>query len=151
MRRRELAVALLAIILAGSCSPPPPQPQIDLYIASDGDFLAFKPAELSVPTGARVTLHFHHAGRLITQDHNWVLLATGGAAAFEAATDSAGDNYATLLHDNPQVIAATPVAHPGQTVQTQFIAPEPGDYPFLCSTPGHGQDMHGVLHVTSSR
>jgi uncharacterized cupredoxin-like copper-binding protein len=151
MQRRPLVIgALLVILAAASCSAPPPQRQVDLDIASDGDFLAFKPTELTVATGVRVRLRFHHTGRYLTQDHDWVLLVPGSVAAFEAAIDRAGANYPALLHDNPQVISATPIAHPGQTVQTQFIAPGPGDYPFLCSTPGHGEDMHGVLHVTPS-
>jgi uncharacterized cupredoxin-like copper-binding protein len=136
------------MLVTASCAPPPPQRQVELHVESDGDFLAFKPTELTVPTGAKVRLLFHHNGRYVTQDHDWVLLVPGSVAAFEAATDRADDNYPALLRHNPHVIAATPIARPGQTVQTQFIAPKPGDYPFLCSTPGHGEDMRGVLHVT---
>src|SRR5579859_2917295 len=46
---------------------------VDLYIASDGDFLQFKPDELRCPTGATVRLTFHHDGRILTTRHNWVL------------------------------------------------------------------------------
>ena len=47
---------------------------------------------------------------------------------------------------DPRVIAATPLCDKGKTVMVQFVAPPPGDYPFVCST--HPEDMRGVLHVT---
>jgi hypothetical protein len=34
-------------------------------------------------------------------------------------------------------------------VSVSFVAPTPGDYPFLCTNPGHGAVMHGILHVTA--
>ena len=56
------------------------------------------------------------------------------------------DNDGVLSKDDPRVIAATPLCDKGGTVMVQFIAPPPGDYPFLCST--HPEDMRGILHVT---
>ena len=35
----------------------------------------------------------------------------------------------------------------GQVVMVEFIAPAAGDYPFICTFPGHAQSMWGVLHV----
>ena len=64
----------------------------------------------------------------------------------EALTKEALDDDGILPKDDPLVIAATPLCDKGETVTTQFIAPLPGDYPFLCST--HPEDMRGILHVT---
>jgi azurin len=135
--------ALLLIVLGCGRRPKSEQQVVDLYIASDGDFLAFQPDILTCPTGALVRLTFHHAGEILSARHNWVLLYAG---QLEAVTKDALGNDGILAKDDPRVIAATPICDKGEMVMAQFIAPPPGDYPFLCST--HPEDMRGVLHVT---
>ena len=117
-------------------------------IASDGDFPYFVPDELTVPTGARVSLTFHHAGEILTQSHNWVLVKPGTMEAVEKAGIEAGEKNNWLKKGDPNVLTATPLIGKGAHVIFEFIAPAPGDYPFMCTTPGHGEDMHGILHVT---
>ena len=50
---------------------------------------------------------------------------------------------------NASVIAKTPFAGPGETVQVVFTVPEkPGKYPFICTFAGHYQaGMKGTLVV----
>ena len=105
--------------------------------------MAFRPDTLTCPTGALVRLTFHHAGRLVTVRHNWVLTLSGSTGGAEQGLL---DNDGIVSKDDPRVIAATPLCDKGETVMVQFIAPPPGDYPFLCST--HPEDMRGILHVT---
>ena len=52
---------------------------------------------------------------------------------------------------NTAVIAKTPFAGPGETVQVTFTVPtKPGRYPFLCTFAGHYQaGMKGTLIVTT--
>ena len=52
---------------------------------------------------------------------------------------------------NRSVIAKTPFAGPGETVQVVFTVPsKPGKYPFLCTFAGHYQaGMKGLLVVKS--
>jgi azurin len=121
---------------------------IDLKIKSDGDFLAFTPEELTCPTRAHVRLWFHHAGQRIMQEHNWVLVKPGSAEAVEQAAAQAGEANRWLPRGNPNILAATPMCGLGQTEMIEFVAPAPGDYPFICSFPGHAAEMRGVLHVT---
>ena len=135
--------ALLLILLGCGQRPKPEQQVVDLYIESDGDFLAFKPDTLTCPTGSLVRLKFHHMGRIISARHDWVLTYPG---QLEALTKDSLENDGILPKDDPHVIAVTPLCDRGETVMTQFIAPPPGDYPFLCST--HPEDMRGILHVT---
>ena len=46
------------------------------------------------------------------------------------------------------MIVATKLLQPGQNETITFKAPtEPGDYPFLCTFPGHATMMKGVLTV----
>ena len=51
----------------------------------DGDFPFFVPDEFTVPTGAKVTLTFHHTGQIMTQFHNWVLVKPGKMEEVEEA------------------------------------------------------------------
>jgi azurin len=144
LARRQLLLVMLAL-LSGCGRKPKPEPQaVDLYIASDGDFLDFVPDTLTCPTGARVRLTFHHAGKIISARHDWVLTYPG---RLQALTKDCLDHDGILPDDDPLVIATTPLCDKGQTVMVEFIAPRPGDYPFVCGT--HPEDMRGVLHVTS--
>ena len=136
-------LAPLLILLGCGRRQKSEQKVVDLYIESDGDFIAFRPDTLTCPTGALVRLTFHHAGRLVSARHNWVLTYPD---QLEALSKDFSANDGVVAKDDPRVIAATPLCDKGETVMVQFIAPPPGDYPFLCST--HPEDMRGILHVT---
>jgi azurin len=82
--------------------------------------------------------------------HNWVLLAAGTdpvAFAVAAASEAANGYIPPKLKD--KVLAAIPVLGPNESGEIAFTAPAaPGEYPFLCSFPGHGVvGMKGVLVV----
>ncbi len=149
--RRTIVMSLggLAVLAVAGCSEADAQ-EVMLTIASDGDFPFFVPDMLTVPTGARVKLTFHHTGEILTQFHNWVLCKPGTMEAVEKAGIEAGEKNNWLKKGDPNVLAATPLIGKGTHIAFEFVAPAPGDYPFMCTTPGHGVDMHGILHVTQS-
>lgn len=147
---RRAALLWIAAVTAGLAGCRDDDRFVELHIASDGDFLAFKPDELSCPTGAKIRLFFHHAGEVLSQQHNWVLVTPGATAAVLTAAIDAGEDKGWVPPNDKRVIAATPLCDKGGTVMVEFLAPAPGDYPFVCSNQGHGEDMHGVLHVTPS-
>lgn len=73
-----------------------------------------------------------------------------GAAADKLITakDGAERGYVPSI---PQVIAATPLVNPDQTYRLKFTAPaQPGDYPFVCTFPGHWRIMNGVMRVVKA-
>jgi azurin len=147
LSRRRLLLGCLGFPLAlvGCRRKEPPKPQVvDLFIESDGDFLAFYPDALTCPSGAQVRLTFHHGGKFLSARHNWVLVQRG---QMEAVDKDVEHNEGIIPKDDKRVIADTPMCDKGATVMTQFTAPAPGDYPFFCSTPGHGECMNGILHV----
>ena len=50
--------------------------------------------------------------------------------------------------DVPEVLAYTDMVNPGKEFSIHFDAPsKPGDYPYLCTFPGHWMVMKGVLRV----
>ena len=74
-----------------------------------------------------------------------------GAAADKMITakDGAEKNYVPNI---PQVLAATPLVNPGQTFRLKFVVPDQiGDYPFVCTFPGHWRLMKGVMKVVKDR
>ena len=148
--RRTALLAALAVPFRYSLTAvsAAPKKQVRLSISSDGDLLAFKPDQLTCPTGAAVHLTFSHTGKYITQDHNWVLTVPGAAEAVAQAAMAAGESSDWAPRGDKRILAATPRCGKGQHVSVDFVAPPPGDYPFLCTTPGHGAVMHGILHVT---
>lgn len=70
----------------------------------------------------------------------------GNAAEKMSLTpDAQGRLY---VPDLPSVLHATPLVEAGQRARLAFTAPtEPGDYPYLCSFPGHWRRMLGTLAV----
>ena len=143
LARRQLLFALLtplSIFLGCGRKPKPEQRIVDLYIASDGDFLAFLPDTLTCPTGALVRLTFHHAGKIISARHDWVLTYPG---QLDALTKDALENNGILPQDDPRVIAATPLCDKGGTVMIQFVAPPPGRLSVFVFHPsgGHARDL----------
>jgi azurin len=85
--------------------------------------------------------------------HNLVLIKPNtlekvGAAADQLAQDPNGlkMSYVPIM---PEVLKATPLINPGSKfVLTVVLPAEPGDYPFVCTYPGHWRMMNGILRVT---
>jgi azurin len=51
----------------------------------------------------------------------------------------------------PEVLFSTKLINPSETVKVRFRVPaEAGDYPFICSFPGHWRIMNGVMTVTAA-
>ena len=105
LARRRLLFAMLAplLILSGCGRRPKSEQQVvDLYVESDGDFLAFRPETLTCPTGALVRLAFHHTGKFLSARHNWVLVYPD---QMKAVDKSAEKTDGIVSKDDPRVIA----------------------------------------------
>jgi putative heme-binding domain-containing protein len=84
--------------------------------------------------------------------HNWLLCqpeqireVANLAAALSGRADETGRQY---VPDSELVIVSTPAAQAGETVTVDFVAPtEPGEYPYVCTFPGHWMRMYGVMLV----
>ncbi len=109
----------------------------------------FDKIQLVAEAGKPVELIFHNSDAM---QHNWVLTQTGatdeiGLAAEKLTPqpDGQGRHYVPA---SPKVLQATKMLNPNDTIRLRFNAPtEPGDYPYLCTYPGHWQRMRGTLKV----
>jgi azurin len=147
-RRWFLLCACSAPLAFVACGPePPPAPLVDLLVETDGDLLAFKPKELTCHEGDRVRLTFRHTGKYVNFEHNWALILPHTFEGVTAAAEAAGPENGWMPKNDRRILAATPLCGRGSVVMIEFVAPAAGNYPFICTVPGHGQSMWGVLHV----
>ena len=111
--------------------------------------LLFSPQKLRVAPGSKVRLVFDNPDVMI---HNWVLLKPGsfeevGALADQLAAQPDGMAKA-YLPDTDKILTATQLVGPTEREEIVFTAPsEPGDYPYVCTFPGHWRIMKGTLVV----
>jgi uncharacterized protein len=67
------------------------------------------------------------------------------ADAMMAAPDAAERSYVPAT---PDVLWFTKLVDPGQSFVLEFTAPrQAGDYPYVCTFPGHWRVMQGVMKV----
>ncbi len=113
--------------------------------------LKFDPIALHVHPGEKVELLFDNVDEMM---HNFVLVSPGTRMEIvEAAIALGAEGPARhFVPDSPKVLASTSVVLPGQKVTIMFDAPEKeGEYPYVCTFPGHGFLMHGTLFVAKKR
>ncbi|MEM8487021.1 MAG: plastocyanin/azurin family copper-binding protein [Bacteroidota bacterium] len=103
----------------------------------------------TVKAGATVTLVMDNIATMEAMQHNVVILSPDadlnaiGIAAIQAGPDN------EYVPDDPAVLFYTPLAAAGDRVVVEFTAPEPGEYPFICTFPGHYSLMKGVMTVVA--
>lgn len=176
MRKLAATIALMAVVLAG-CNKYEPeqetvleqtlkdtaqapvattaadttlQPVVELTLRAIGnaaDEIRFDQDTLEVPAGALVNFTLINEGTELTMIHNFVLTTRDKykEVAVAGAKVSSPKNY---VPESRHVLTATPLALPGQTVEHEFEAPQPGVYSFVCTYPEHWSRMHGTLIVT---
>ncbi|GAB2502573.1 PVC-type heme-binding CxxCH protein [Algoriphagus taiwanensis] len=111
--------------------------------------MKYDKASFKVKAGSQVTIDFENPDFM---QHNLVIGQKGsfdaiGEAADALARDPKGaeQNYVPKI---PQVIAATRLVDPEGRESLVFVAPtEPGEYPFVCTVPGHWRIMNGIMIV----
>jgi putative membrane-bound dehydrogenase-like protein len=103
----------------------------------------------TVKAGSMVEIDFYNPDFM---QHNFVILQKGslekaGAAADKLAQDPKGmeQNYVPKI---PEVLFSTKLINPQETFKLKFRVPaDAGDYPFICSFPGHWRIMNGIMKV----
>lgn len=115
------------------------------------DQMKYSVTSIEAKPGEQLHIVLTNAGSLPKEAmaHNWVLLKAGSdVMAFAAAAGGARDQGYIPANLQDQIIAKIDLLGPHQTGEVTFKAPEqPGQYPFLCSFPGHVALMKGTLTV----
>ena len=112
--------------------------------------LHFDPKVLHVLPGEEVELTFDNSDMMM---HNFVLVKPGTRPEIVEAANALGTK-GPELHYVPvsdKVLASTPVVMPKKKATIRFKAPaKEGQYPYVCTFPGHGFLMHGTLFVAKT-
>ncbi|MFW6198024.1 MAG: plastocyanin/azurin family copper-binding protein [Myxococcota bacterium] len=118
------------------------------------DQMTYSIDEFSVKPGQMVRLTLEHVGNLPADamGHNVVIIEQGeDYMEFTADANEAGgalENDYLPAGVRDRVIAYTDMIGGGETATVEFRAPEePGEYPFLCTFPGHAAQMNGIMKV----
>lgn len=117
--------------------------------------LGYEKTELSVKAGQKVKLTLNNTGGILPQPHNFLLLKPGkldavGALANAMLADPQGMAKSYIPEAaKPDIIVNTKLVQPNSSETIEFTAPaDAGDYPYICTFPGHWMLMRGVMHVT---
>lgn len=111
--------------------------------------LQYVQKELKVKAGEPISLTFKNPDVV---PHNWMLSKPGTLQAIgNLANLMISDPQGLAKHyvpDSKDVIVYTDMTNPKETFTIHFNAPkEKGNYPYLCTFPGHWMVMNGVLKV----
>lgn len=128
-----------------------PETVTEITITGD-DRMRFAPARFTVRAGDTITLTLDNVGRMPKESmgHNLVIIDRSlQPNPFAAASIGYPDTSYIAPEYADRVIATTQVLGPGEQETITFTAPsEPGDYPFVCSFPGHTPaGMRGIMTV----
>ncbi|HUP57878.1 MAG TPA: plastocyanin/azurin family copper-binding protein [Bdellovibrionota bacterium] len=119
-----------------------------IEISSVGDTMAYDKTLLEAKAGETVKLTLRNSAKSPAMLHNWVLIQPGSTDRVVMAALQAGQGKGYLPDGSPDVIAHTRLTNPGESDTIEFKAPAtPGDYPFICTYPGHFSLMKGILRV----
>lgn len=123
-------------------------PSITNLVINGNDAMQFDKKELKAKAGSRVKLTLNHTGKMPVQamGHNVVILKPGTdlAALAEKANVAAETNY---IPKDDNILFHTDLVGGGESTSIMFEAPEPGEYIFICSFPGHYAMMQGKFIV----
>ena len=116
------AVVVLALSACGGTSESRASaPELIRISVKANDSFEFDPGTITVPAGANVTISLENEGAL---EHSWTLVSNEidpvEATDADAINEAASGNVAG-----------------GETARFSFVAPEPGEYQFVCTIPGH--------------
>ncbi len=112
--------------------------------------LRYDTLKIKAKAGERLTITMKNTDPAMP--HNWVLVKPAGYQKVgNASMQMLADPKAAQKHyvpDSPDVIVHTSVVNPGQSDSITFNAPTtPGEYPYMCTYPGHWALMKGLLVV----
>ncbi len=113
--------------------------------------LAFDLKQFTVKAGQKVKLTFHNTHPSVPQPHNICIgkpetnnKLLDAAMGMATAPDGMAKGF---IPDSPDVLFHTKLLQPNMVEVLEFTAPAAGAYPYICTFPGHGILMNGVMNV----
>ncbi len=118
-----------------------------IRIATVREKMSYDVKELTVKAGKKIKLTFANTDFM---PHNLLLLKPGKADDIgnKAMALGAKGFEMNFVPESPDILWSSKLLDNGKEQVIDFTAPaSPGDYPYICSFPGHHIVMRGVMHV----
>lgn len=124
----------------------------EVKITADKTLFLYDIKEFSVKAGEKVKVVLvNPADSVNRQPHNILIVKPGKKDVVGMAANAGMSDPNFLQNPVPKsedILHASKLAQPGEEVVLEFTAPsEPGDYPYLCTYPGHWAIMNGIMKV----
>ncbi len=109
--------------------------------------LKYNMTEFQVSAGESVEFIFNNNGLI---PHNWLLTRPGKlndviTDAMALGVDGLAKDF---IPDSSDILQSVALVQPGKSITLKFTAPETvGNYPYVCTFPGHFNLMRGVMKV----
>ena len=169
MKKLHIAFATFCMLAIASCGSsdssstsnepaPAPAPKVEaevekyweeFEISATGNTMQdmmFSEKNITVEEGSWVRIVLYNEGVDAAMIHNLLVCNFGTRKEVAMKAIEAGaDNQ--FIPNHKDLVAASDLAQPGETVTMEFEAPAKGNYEFFCSYPGHSQMMRGYLFV----
>lgn len=120
---------------------------VEVTIGTEGDAMAFDKKEFEVKAGQTVKIIFKNNASPGGLQHNLLVVKPGTEQAVANASIQAGNDKGWVPAGDANVLVATKLINAGETDSITFVAPAAGDYPYICTFPGHAIVMKGVMKV----
>ena len=151
---RVLCGVVLLLGLGACAEPPGPSPEqqalfaqavdVEVVVRAAKNAMRFETLRVEAPAGATVRLVIDNAETTSPAMVHNVVVVAAEADVERIGQEASGDR----LPDDPAILTATPLAGPGERMAVVFSMPPPGEYPFICTYPGHARFMQGTLVST---
>jgi uncharacterized protein len=121
----------------------------DVAIGIDAEKMAYTVPEFTAKPGQYVRITMKNTADV---QHNVVVLRPGTGdkvgMLVEAMAKVQDAEERSYLPPTPDIMFWMLLVDPGKSGILEFAAPnQPGDYPYICTFPGHWQTMRGIMHV----
>ncbi len=127
---------------------------VEVTLTADKIQFVYDIKEFTVKPGQKVKLTLVNPEESVTrQPHNVLIVKPGtkdtvGMAANLGLSDPEFLTTKNAIPESEDILFASSLVQPGAEETIEFDAPdEPGDYPYICTYPGHWAIMNGVMKV----
>jgi azurin len=142
------ATTAAAAAAAAPAAPAANLPVLEVTIKPDSaNPLAYDTKTISAKAGQKVKLTFNNTHPTLPQPHNFVLgkLGVDKGKMLNIAMAAMTLVDKGYIPESADILANTKLLQPGQSETIEFTLPTAGEYNYICTFPGHGAIMNGVI------
>lgn len=142
-------IALFSLVLFSLAPLASAKPDFEINIGTLHGQLRYTPEIFAVKPGSTIQLNFENSDEMI---HN-LILAKGDGETIDKLAESAlklGEKGMEMgfVPKDSSILTSIGLVQPGKKTSIEFTSPkEKGDYPYVCTFPGHSLTMRGIMKV----